>query len=281
MTAASANPSRARACPSPAGSDARARAGSPRRAARPSTCRSSCCRSSCCTRCCRGRAAPPVRAAVRRAHRRRAMAVDLLRLHEQRVRTFFREFFGEMIREHESVQPARLDLPAARLAARHRDLPAADRGRGARLHRAGRRVRRAGGQGVGPAQGASTSRYEGAARLPRSPASPGVRSWCRVRARAAGRCSPGRARGHRRGDAAHPARRQPRHHAGRGLHDEAAAELARTIHEPAACERRLPAIRCVARPGRSSSCSQHGCVAAGPCSLRLADIRHSRLAVHE
>jgi dolichol kinase len=31
-----------------------------------------------------------------------AMALDLLRLHERRVRRFFRDFFGEMIREHES-----------------------------------------------------------------------------------------------------------------------------------------------------------------------------------
>jgi dolichol kinase len=30
-----------------------------------------------------------------------AIAIDLLRIHEQRVRRFFREFFGEMIREHE------------------------------------------------------------------------------------------------------------------------------------------------------------------------------------
>ena len=30
-----------------------------------------------------------------------AIALDLLRLHEDRVRRFFREFFGEMIREHE------------------------------------------------------------------------------------------------------------------------------------------------------------------------------------
>ena len=31
-----------------------------------------------------------------------AMSLDVLRLHEQRVRQFFRGFFGEMIREHES-----------------------------------------------------------------------------------------------------------------------------------------------------------------------------------
>ena len=31
-----------------------------------------------------------------------AIAVDLLRLHDQRVRGFFRQFFGEMIREHEA-----------------------------------------------------------------------------------------------------------------------------------------------------------------------------------
>jgi dolichol kinase len=30
-----------------------------------------------------------------------AIAIDLLRLHEARVRTFFRRFFGELIREHE------------------------------------------------------------------------------------------------------------------------------------------------------------------------------------
>lgn len=30
-----------------------------------------------------------------------AIAIDLLRIHEQRVRRFFRGFFGEMIREHE------------------------------------------------------------------------------------------------------------------------------------------------------------------------------------
>ena len=30
-----------------------------------------------------------------------AIALDLLRIHEHRVRGFFREFFGEMIREHE------------------------------------------------------------------------------------------------------------------------------------------------------------------------------------
>jgi dolichol kinase len=30
-----------------------------------------------------------------------AVTVDLLRIHEQRVRGFFREFFGQMIREHE------------------------------------------------------------------------------------------------------------------------------------------------------------------------------------
>jgi dolichol kinase len=32
-----------------------------------------------------------------------AIAVDVLRIHEQRVRTFFRRFFGEMIREHERM----------------------------------------------------------------------------------------------------------------------------------------------------------------------------------
>lgn len=31
-----------------------------------------------------------------------AIALDLLRLHDQRVKRFFREFFGEMIREHEA-----------------------------------------------------------------------------------------------------------------------------------------------------------------------------------
>jgi len=30
-----------------------------------------------------------------------AVAIDVLRIHDRRVRTFFREFFGEMIREHE------------------------------------------------------------------------------------------------------------------------------------------------------------------------------------
>ncbi len=30
-----------------------------------------------------------------------AIAIDLLRIHEDRVRRFFRDFFGEMIREHE------------------------------------------------------------------------------------------------------------------------------------------------------------------------------------
>lgn len=30
-----------------------------------------------------------------------AIAIDVLRIHEQRVRQFFRQFFGEMIREHE------------------------------------------------------------------------------------------------------------------------------------------------------------------------------------
>ena len=32
-----------------------------------------------------------------------AIAVDVLRIHEQRVRTFFRQFFGGMIREHERM----------------------------------------------------------------------------------------------------------------------------------------------------------------------------------
>lgn len=32
-----------------------------------------------------------------------AIALDVLRIHEQRVRTFFREFFGGMIREHEQM----------------------------------------------------------------------------------------------------------------------------------------------------------------------------------
>ena len=32
-----------------------------------------------------------------------AIAVDVLRIHERRVRTFFRQFFGEMIREHERM----------------------------------------------------------------------------------------------------------------------------------------------------------------------------------
>jgi dolichol kinase len=31
-----------------------------------------------------------------------AIALDLLRLHERRVRDFFRDFFGQMIREHEA-----------------------------------------------------------------------------------------------------------------------------------------------------------------------------------
>jgi dolichol kinase len=31
-----------------------------------------------------------------------AIAIDLLRIHEDRVRRFFREFFGQMIRDHES-----------------------------------------------------------------------------------------------------------------------------------------------------------------------------------
>src|SRR5439155_1967852 len=57
--------------------------------------------------------------------------------------------------------------------------------------------------------------------------------------------------------------------------------LARTIHEPAACERDLPAARCVANPGRSSECAPHACVATGVRALRSAGISHSRLAVHE
>ena len=32
-----------------------------------------------------------------------AVALDVLRIHERRVRTFFRQFFGEMIREHERM----------------------------------------------------------------------------------------------------------------------------------------------------------------------------------
>lgn len=32
-----------------------------------------------------------------------AIAIDVLRIHERRVRTFFRQFFGEMIREHERL----------------------------------------------------------------------------------------------------------------------------------------------------------------------------------
>ena len=32
-----------------------------------------------------------------------AIALDVLRIHEARVRTFFRQFFGEMIREHEHM----------------------------------------------------------------------------------------------------------------------------------------------------------------------------------
>ena len=32
-----------------------------------------------------------------------AIAIDVLRIHERRVRTFFRLFFGEMIREHERM----------------------------------------------------------------------------------------------------------------------------------------------------------------------------------
>lgn len=32
-----------------------------------------------------------------------AIALDVLRLHEDRVRTFFRQFFGELIREHERM----------------------------------------------------------------------------------------------------------------------------------------------------------------------------------
>ncbi len=32
-----------------------------------------------------------------------AIAIDLLRIHERRVATFFRSFFGEMIREHERL----------------------------------------------------------------------------------------------------------------------------------------------------------------------------------
>jgi dolichol kinase len=32
-----------------------------------------------------------------------AIAVDVLRIHERRVRTFFRQFFGQMIREHERM----------------------------------------------------------------------------------------------------------------------------------------------------------------------------------
>ena len=32
-----------------------------------------------------------------------AITLDVLRIHERRVRTFFRQFFGEMIREHERM----------------------------------------------------------------------------------------------------------------------------------------------------------------------------------
>jgi len=32
-----------------------------------------------------------------------AIAIDVLRIHERRVRTFFRQFFGEMIRRHEQL----------------------------------------------------------------------------------------------------------------------------------------------------------------------------------
>lgn len=32
-----------------------------------------------------------------------AVAIDVVRLHDDRVRSFFREFFGQLIREHESV----------------------------------------------------------------------------------------------------------------------------------------------------------------------------------
>jgi dolichol kinase len=32
-----------------------------------------------------------------------AITIDVLRIHERRVRTFFRQFFGEMIREHERM----------------------------------------------------------------------------------------------------------------------------------------------------------------------------------
>ena len=32
-----------------------------------------------------------------------AVALDVLRIHERRVRTFFRQFFGQMIREHERM----------------------------------------------------------------------------------------------------------------------------------------------------------------------------------
>jgi len=32
-----------------------------------------------------------------------AIALDVLRIHERRVRTFFRRFFGEMIRQHEEL----------------------------------------------------------------------------------------------------------------------------------------------------------------------------------
>ena len=32
-----------------------------------------------------------------------AIAIDVIRIHERRVRTFFRQFFGEMIREHERM----------------------------------------------------------------------------------------------------------------------------------------------------------------------------------
>src|SRR5207245_7238901 len=60
-----------------------------------------------------------------------------------------------------------------------------------------------------------------------------------------------------------------------------ANSLARTIHEPAACERDLPADRCVAGPGRSSTCHRHACVATGSRALRSTGITRSRLAVHE
>jgi len=57
--------------------------------------------------------------------------------------------------------------------------------------------------------------------------------------------------------------------------------LARPIHEPAACERGLSAIRGVVRPAASSTCPPTRLRRGRPDSLRLAHIPLSRLAVHE